>query len=264
MDEACFPDFSNFSLVFSKRPDRKDALMPKLGVNIDHVATLREARRGIDPEPAFAALICEAAGADSIVCHLREDRRHIKDADLYILRKLVRTKLNLEMSIASEIVEVACDVRPDQATLVPEKRQELTTEGGLSVMKHENKLTKIAGLFNKKGIDVSIFIDPDKDEISSAIYIGIGIIEIHTGSYSLAGDKGSQEKEFNKIKKAAEYAMSNGLIVNAGHGLSYANVKRIANIRGINELNIGHSIVSKAVFTGLHKAVKDMKELVKK
>lgn len=237
--------------------------MPKLGVNIDHAATLRQARGGVEPDPVEAALTCEKAGCDSIVAHLREDRRHINDNDVIELRKRVGTRFNLEMSMNADIVDIALKIGPDQITLVPEKRRELTTEGGLSVVKNEKKLAMIAELFNKKGIDVSIFIDPDKNEISSAIYIGIDIIEIHTGSYSLAVNKKSQEKELNKIKKAAEYAMSRGLIVNAGHGLNYANVKRIANIKGINELNIGHSIISKAVFTGLNKAVKDMKALIR-
>ncbi|PIW67576.1 MAG: pyridoxine 5'-phosphate synthase [Candidatus Omnitrophica bacterium CG12_big_fil_rev_8_21_14_0_65_42_8] len=236
--------------------------MPKLGVNIDHVATLRQARGGVEPDPLEAALICEKAGCDSIVAHLREDRRHINDKDIIELRKRVNTRFNLEMSISPEIVDIALKIGPDQITLVPEKRRELTTEGGLSVKKYEKKLAKIAELFNKKGIDVSIFIDPDKDEIRSAIYIGIGVIEIHTGSYSLAENKKSQKKEFNKIEEAAEYAMSSGLIVNAGHGLNYTNVKRIADIKGINELNIGHSIISRAVFIGIPKAVKEMRALI--
>lgn len=236
--------------------------MPKLGVNIDHVATLRQARGGIEPDPVEAALTCEKAGCDSIVAHLREDRRHINDKDVIELRKRVGTRFNLEMSMNADIVDIALKIGPDQITLVPEKRQELTTEGGLSVIKNENKLARIAGLFNKKGIDVSIFIDPNKNEISSAIYIGIGIIEIHTGSYSLAVNGKPQEKEFNKIKKAAEYAISHGLIVNAGHGLNYSNVERIADIKGINELNIGHSIISRAVFTGIPKAVKEMRALI--
>lgn len=236
--------------------------MPKLGVNIDHVATLRQARMGEDPRPLEAALICEKAGCDSIVAHLREDRRHINDNDIIELRQKITTKFNLEMSINPEIVDIALRIGPDQVTLVPEKRQELTTEGGLSVIKFEKKLAKLAGLFDKKGIDVSVFIGTDKDEIRSAIYIGIGIIEIHTGEYSLASNKKSIGREFAKIKDAAEFALSKGLIVNAGHGLNYTNVKQIADIKGINELNIGHSIISRAVFTGLHKAVQDMKELI--
>jgi len=238
--------------------------MSKLGVNIDHVATLRQARGGYEPDPISAAIECEKAGCDSIVAHLREDRRHINDQDIIRLRKSIKTKFNLEMSMNPEIVDIALKIGPDQVTIVPEKRQELTTEGGLSIIKYENKLAKLAELFNKEGIGVSVFIDPDKNEIWPAIYIGIGIIEIHTGSYSLAKDKRSREKEFNKIRQASEYALCKGLIVNAGHGLNYANVKRIADIKGINELNIGHSIISMAVFTGLYKAVKDMKAEMKK
>jgi len=237
--------------------------MPKLGVNVDHVATLRQARGGAEPDPIEAALICERAGCDSIVAHLREDRRHINDRDIIELRKRVNTRFNLEMSINPKIVDIALRIGPDQVTLVPEKRQELTTEGGLSVIKFEKKLANIAALFNEKGIDVSVFIGPCKDEIRSAIYIGIGTIEIHTGEYSMAKDKKSMDKEFKKIKNASEYAISKGLTVNAGHGLNYTNVKKIASIKGMNELNIGHSMISRAVFTGLYKAVKDMKALIK-
>ncbi len=236
--------------------------MPKLGVNIDHVATLRQARGGVEPDIIKAALICEKAGCDSIVAHLREDRRHISDRDVIELRKRINTRFNLEMSINPEIVDIALKLGPDQVTLVPEKRQELTTEGGLSVIKFEKKLAKITALFNEKDIDVSVFIGPDKNEIRSAIYIGIGAIEIHTGEYSLAKDKKSIAREFKKIKDSAEYAISKNIIVNAGHGLNYMNVKPIANIKGINELNIGHSIISRAVFTGLCKAVQDMKALI--
>ena len=235
--------------------------MPKLGVNIDHIATLRQARGGVDPYPIEAVLVCEKAGCDSIVAHLREDRRHINDKDVIELRKKIDTRFNLEMSINPEIVDIALRIGPDQVTLVPEKRQELTTEGGLSVVKYEKKLARITELFREKGIDVSVFIGADKEEIRAAIYIGIGTIEIHTGEYSLAQDKKSMDREFKKIKNAAEYAMSKGLIVNAGHGLNYTNVKRIAGIKGINELNIGHSIISRAIFTGLHGAVKEMKAL---
>jgi pyridoxine 5-phosphate synthase len=236
--------------------------MPKLGVNIDHVATLRQARGGLEPDPVEAALMCEKAGCDSIVAHLREDRRHINDNDIIRLRKRISTRFNLEMSINPEIVDIALKLGPDQITLVPEKRQELTTEGGLSVTKYERRLARIVGLFNAKGIDVSVFIAPNKDEIRSCLYIGVGVIEIHTGEYSLVKGKKALDKEFNKIKHAAEYAISRGIIVNAGHGLNYTNVKQIAGIKGINELNIGHSIISRAVFTGLGKAVKDMKVLI--
>ena len=236
--------------------------MPKLGVNVDHVATLRQARGLSEPDPVCAASICEQAGCDSIVAHLREDRRHINDADIRSLKKNVNTRLNLEMSINQEIVDIARKVVPHQATLVPERRQELTTEGGLSVIKYKRKISRAVDLLRKKGIEVSIFIDPDEREIRAAKSIGVDIIEIHTGKYSLARTKSGVEKEFKKIKHTARYALSLGFVVNVGHGLDYINVKEIARIKGINELNIGHSIISRAVFTGLYRAVKDMKALI--
>ena len=235
--------------------------MPELGVNVDHVATLREARGGREPDPVRAAVICEQAGCDSIVAHLREDRRHIHDADIRALKKAVRTRFNLEMSINAGIVKIAKRVRPDQATLVPEKRQELTTEGGLSVLKNAKKIGRVVEGLRKKGIDVSIFIDPDEREISAAKDIGAGIIEIHTGRYSDAKTKKAVDCEFERIKRSCEFALNMGFIVNAGHGLNYANTKRVAAIRCINELNIGHSIISRAAFAGLYRAVRDMKAL---
>jgi pyridoxine 5-phosphate synthase len=237
--------------------------MPRLGVNIDHVATLREVRKGIEPEPAFAALICEAAGAQAIVAHLREDRRHIKEKDLYILKEVVKTKLNLEMSIASEIVEIACRLKPDQATLVPEKRQELTTEGGLDVISNFKKIKQALGQLEKKHIPVSLFIDPDKKQIEAAKKVGAGIIELHTGRYADAKDKNEQEKYFKEIQTATHYAKNKGLHVFAGHGLNYYNVTRVAKIKEIEELNIGYSIVCRAVLVGLDRAVREMKALIK-
>jgi len=237
--------------------------MPKLGVNIDHVATLREARGGIEPDPVAAALICEQAGCDSIVAHLREDRRHIKDRDIRELRKAVHTRLNLEMSIETSIVEIAKKVLPHQATLVPERRQELTTEGGLSITGMSGKIQNVIESLKEKGIEVSVFIDPDKRQIRAARKIGVDIIEIHTGKYSLALAENTIDREYKKIKEATELALSLGMVVNAGHGLNYRNVRRIARIKGINELNIGHAIISRAVFTGLYKAVKEMKALAK-
>lgn len=236
--------------------------MPKLGVNIDHIATLREARGGREPSPVAAALICEQAGCDSIVAHLREDRRHINDIDVEELKKNIQTMFNLEMSINAEIIEIAKKIKPDQATLVPEKRQELTTEGGLSVVKNKKDTAKAVDELRKKGIDVSIFIDPDEKEIASAKDIGAGIIEIHTGQYSLAGTKRDEEREYKRIKGSLEFALSIGLVVNAGHGLNYQNTGKIARLKGINELNIGHAIISRAVFSGLYKAVKDMKRMM--
>lgn len=236
--------------------------MPKLGVNIDHVATLRQVRSGIEPEPVVAALLCEAAGADSIVVHLREDRRHIKDKDVYLLKDVVKTKLNLEMSLAPDIVDVACSVKPAQATLVPEKRQEVTTEGGLDAISNLKRTKQTAERLKENGIDVSLFIDPDKKQIDAAKKIGVGIIELHTGRY--AGARGEKEKNkyFQELVIAARYAQDKDLIVNAGHGLDYYNVSRVAEIKGIEELNIGYSIVCRAVLVGLAQAVRQMKELI--
>lgn len=236
--------------------------MCKLGVNIDHVATLREARGGVEPDPVEAALLCEKAGCDSIVAHLREDRRHINDEDVKRLKKNIKTRFNLEMSINKDIVETALKIRPHQATLVPERRQELTTEGGLSVIKFKNKIREAIKRLEANGTEVSIFIAPDKDEISLSRDIGAKIIEIHTGQYSLAKTKSSMNSEFKKIEEACVFARKLGFIVNAGHGLNYENAKRIAKIEGMNELNIGHSIISKAVFIGLYNAVKEMKKVI--
>ncbi len=236
--------------------------MPRLGVNIDHVATLREVRKGIEPEPVFAALICEAAGADSIVAHLREDRRHIKERDIYILKEVVKTKLNLEMSIAPEIVEIACRLKPEQATLVPEKRQELTTEGGLDVLSNFKKIKQVLSRLEKHGIAVSLFIDPDKSQIDASKKVGAGMIELHTGRYAEARSEKEQDKYFKELQIATHYAKSEGLHVFAGHGLNYYNVTRVARIEAIEELNIGYSIVCRAVLVGLERAVKEMKMLI--
>ena len=237
--------------------------MPDLGVNIDHVATLRQARLGLVPDPVYAAYLCEKAGANSIVAHLREDRRHIQDKDILLLRQKIKTRLNLEMSIAPSIVSIACKIKPYQATLVPEHRRELTTEGGLDVAANFKKISTAIGKLEKAGILVSLFIDPDKKQIDASKKIGAGIIELHTGRYSEA--KGNREKErfFNEIKQAVNYAGGIGLSVNAGHGLDYANVRRIAGINGIRELNIGYSIICKAIYVGLFKAVEEMRRLAR-
>jgi len=237
--------------------------MAKLGVNIDHVATVREARKTYEPDPVHAAKVCERAGCDSIVCHLREDRRHIKDADVAKLKKLVKTRLNLEMSIAKEIVGIACRIKPDQATLVPEKRQEVTTEGGLDVKKNFTRVAKAVHRLMDSGIDVSLFINPSKEQIFASAKTGAGIIELHTGEYANAVSVSARKKKFNALKKAVEYGLSLGLEVNAGHGLNYENVRDVARIKGMNELNIGHSIISRAVFVGLEDAVKEMMELAR-
>jgi pyridoxine 5-phosphate synthase len=234
----------------------------RLGVNIDHVATLRQSRGGLDPEPTFAALIAESSGADAIVVHLREDRRHIQDADLFILRRIIRTKLNLEMSISPDIVRVAIKVRPDQATLVPEKREELTTEGGLNVTDNRPRIAKAIRDLERKDVRVSLFIDPDKSQIKAARSCGARMIEIHTGRYANASDKTKEKKELNIIRESTKFAKGIGLTVFAGHGLNYCNVFNIVKIKEIEELNIGHSIISRAIFVGLGQAVKEMKEII--
>ena len=236
--------------------------MARLGVNIDHIATIREIRHGNCPEPLFAASICEAAGADSIVIHLRKDRRHIKDEDLYILKKIVKTRLNLEMSIADEIVNIACKVKPDQSTLVPEKRQELTTEGGLDVKSNFKKIAYALSKLKKQNIEASLFIDPDKIQISQAKSLGVENIELHTGRYANAKNKKEQDIYFKELKVAVGFAKKLGLHVFAGHGLDYNNVGKVASINGIEEFNIGYSIVCRAALVGLERAVKEMKALI--
>ena len=232
--------------------------MAKLGVNIDHVATLRQARKGVFPDPVSAASLCEKAGSHSIVAHLREDRRHINDSDVKRLKKTVRTRFNLEMSIVPEIVEIACRLKPHQATLVPEKRQELTTEGGLCIITYRRRLAKVIEQLRKSGIAVSLFIDPDKRQIALAPEVGAKIIEIHTGRYAEAKTKLQRQARLKEIIKATEYAQTLGLTVNAGHGLDYDNVKPIARISGIEELNIGYSIICRSIFVGLEAAVRQM------
>lgn len=234
----------------------------KLGVNIDHIASLRQLRKSNEPEPVVAAGICELAGADSIVVHLREDRRHIQDRDLFILRQTIKTKLNLEMSINKEIVDIACEVGPNQSTLVPEKRQELTTEGGLNVISLEKKAASVVKKLHSRNIIVSLFIEPDKRQVQIAKDIGADAVELHTGIYA----NSKNEKEFNinldKIRECVLYAYKLGLCVNAGHGLDYKNVVGISRIKQIYELNIGYSIICRAVIVGLDKAVREMKQAI--
>lgn len=236
--------------------------MPKLGVNIDHVATVRQARRDIYPNPIDAARTCEAAGAHSIVAHLREDRRHINDQDVQLLRKIVRTRFNLEMSIHPEIIKIACRVAPDQATLVPEKRQEITTEGGLDIIKHFPKIQRAVAKLHKRGIFVSLFIAPDAKQISKAKETGAESIELHTGCYANARIPKAVTRELNRIREAVQLGNTLGLIVNAGHGLNYQNTRAIARIRGIKELNIGHAIIARALFVGLPQATQQMLTIV--
>ena len=233
-----------------------------LCVNIDHIATLREIRHGSEPEPVFAALACQAAGVDAIVVHLREDRRHINERDLSILKGVVKIKLNLEMSIADDIVEIACKTKPDQSTLVPERRQELTTEGGLDVISNFRHIKQAVDKLKKNSIPVSFFIDPDKKQIDAAIKMGVKLIELHTGRYANAKDSNEQDKFLDEIKDAVYYANRKGMKVFAGHGLNYNNVVRVAKIKGIEELNIGYSIICRAVLVGLERAVREMKALI--
>jgi len=237
--------------------------MPELGVNIDHVATIREARKIEYPDPIKAAIVCQRSGADSIVCHLREDRRHIQDRDLYRLKKVVKVKLNLEMATSEDVVKMALVVKPDQATLVPEKRKELTTEGGLNVVSQKAKLKKILWKLKKAGIGVSLFIDPEEPQIKAARDLGIEMIELHTGRYANARTDRLARRELAILKKSAVFAKKLGLKVFAGHGLNYDNTRRLRRIREIEEYNIGHSIIARSVFVGLENAVKEMKALIK-
>jgi len=237
--------------------------MPKLGVNVDHVATVRQARMTVEPDPVIAAGLCELAGADSIVCHLRGDRRHIIDRDLHILRETVRTRLNLEMAAAAEIIRIACKVKPDQATLVPEKRQEVTTEGGLDVRAKFTNIKRAVRKLMDAGIDVSLFIDPDEAQIEASKKTGAEFIELHTGCYANAKSEQEAMKLLTQLKKSTKHASRIGLRVNAGHGLTYQNTRPVALIPDVEELNIGHSIISRAVFVGIERAVREMKELIK-
>lgn len=236
--------------------------MPELGVNIDHIASIRQIRKSIAPQPVLAASICEKAGADSIVAHLREDRRHINDADVFALRKTVKTRFNLEMSIAEDIVAIACRIKPNQATIVPEKRKEITTEGGLDVVLNSNKLKNAVKKLEANGIPVSFFVDPEKKQIEASAMLGIKRIELHTGRYAEARNKAGRIKFLQEIKSAAAFGKKKGMKVFAGHGLDYLNVQEIAKISEIEELNIGYSIVCRAVLVGLFQAVREMKVLI--
>jgi pyridoxine 5-phosphate synthase len=236
--------------------------LPKLGVNIDHVATLREARKIREPDPFLAAQICESAGVDSIVAHLREDRRHIQDGDIKLIKEKINIKFNMEMAAVKEIVDIACAIKPNQSTLVPEKRQEITTEGGLEVLNAQPFLKDCICLLKNSAIEVSLFIEPTPKQVNASKEIGADAIELHTGKY--ANSKGQeQKKELEKLVEAAELGHNLGLKVYAGHGLNYSNVGSVASIPFIEELNIGHSIISRAVFVGLETAVKEMLKLVK-
>ena len=234
-----------------------------LGVNIDHIATLRNARGGAEPDPIHAAQICEKCAVSSITTHLREDRRHIKDKDVRSLIKILKTDLNLEMAVTEEMQKIALELKPHSVCLVPEKREEVTTEGGLDVVGQLSKITKFVSPLVDAGIIVSLFIDPTRDQVIASSKTGAQFIELHTGHYSLVYGTLEEDEAFNDLKEAAELAQTLGLKVNAGHGLNYHNVSRMHEIDGLYELNIGHSIISQAVFTGLESAVKEMMNLVK-
>jgi len=233
-----------------------------LGVNIDHVATLRQARRGRYPDPLHAALIAEEAGADSITLHLREDRRHIQERDVTSLREALQTRMNLEMAVTDEMIRIARRVLPQDCCLVPESRQEITTEGGLNVVEHSARIGDAVKALGASGVRVSLFIDPDLEQIEAAQRGGAPVIELHTGAYA-ESTGAACAREFERLCAAAKFAARLGLIVNAGHGLNYHNVEPIAAIPEIVELNIGHAIVSRAIVDGLAKAVRDMKELMR-
>ena len=232
--------------------------MPRLAINVDHIATIREARGGAEPDPVLAAGICELAGAKGIVVHLREDRRHIQDRDVRLLRQTVKTRLNLEMANVKEIVDIALEIKPDMITLVPEKRKELTTEGGLDVIGNEKKLTKTISKMSRAGIPVSIFIDPDAEQIEAALEVGATYVELHTGRYCDAKNEKERDNEFRLIERSADLAFEAGLRVNAGHGLDYRTTARIAALPTIEELSIGHAVIARAVFVGLDQAVREM------
>lgn len=246
--------------------------MVRLHINIDHVATLRQARRSTEPNPVAAAALAERSGADGITVHLREDRRHIQDRDLHALRHSVRGLLNLEMALSPEILAIALTVRPDEVCLVPEKRQEITTEGGLDAVRDSKRLREFVPKLQKRGILVSLFLDPESEQIQAAAAVGADFVELHTGSYARASGRSARReartkntadrRELERLQRAAALARKLGLRVNAGHGLNYNNVGPITQLEGLEELNIGHAIVSHAVFVGLGEAVRQMRERI--
>jgi pyridoxine 5-phosphate synthase len=236
--------------------------LPTLGVNIDHIATLRQARRTVEPDPVAAAVIAELAGADGITCHLREDRRHIQDRDVQILRQIVRTRLNLEMAATSEMVEIALAIKPDYVTLVPERREEITTEGGLDVAAQLTVYTSVVQQLQAASIPVSLFIDADPAQLAAAAHTSAQFIELHTGSYGEAKTEAEQHKELEILAEGCHKARALGLRVNAGHGLTYWNVRAVAQIEGMEELNIGHTIISRAALVGLDRAVREMRQAI--
>jgi len=236
--------------------------MPQLGVNIDHVATVRQARRTIEPDPVWAAALAELGGADGITVHLREDRRHIQDRDLRVLKETVQVRINLEMAAEEEITRIALDVSPGKATLVPEKREEVTTEGGLDVISQSDRVKACVDALLAAGIEVSLFIDPDARQIEASRALGVKGVELHTGRYADAATPEEQDHEFEALAQAGRFAVDQGLDLHMGHGLTYRNVTRVADLPGVQELNIGHSIVARAVLVGFERAVREMKALV--
>ncbi len=236
--------------------------MATLGVNIDHIATVRQARRTYEPDPVWAAALAELGGADGITIHLREDRRHIQDRDLRILRETVTVKLNLELASNEEVVAIACETHPYQATLVPEQRAEVTTEGGLDVVAHKKRLKDVIARLKDAGIVVSLFLDPDERQIDAGASLGTDAIELHTGAYALAKPGKAQTAELVKLTNAGRLIVERDITLNAGHGLTYRNVQPIATIPQMDELNIGHSIVARALMVGLQQAVREMKNLI--
>ncbi len=236
--------------------------MAELGVNIDHVATVRQARMTNEPDPAWAAALAELGGADGITLHLREDRRHILDRDLEVLRQTVTVKLNLEMACDKDVVDIACRTKPDQATLVPERREEITTEGGLDVVAGRNRVGEVVKQLKDAGVSVSLFLDPEPDQIATGAELGADAIELHTGQYALAKPGQARREQLETLETAAAQIRRLGVALHAGHGLTYRNVRPVAAIEGMHELNIGHSIVARAIMVGFQQAVREMKQLV--
>lgn len=235
--------------------------MPKLGVNIDHVATIRQARRGKEPDPVWAAMKAELGGADQITVHLREDRRHIQDRDVRLLKETVHVKLNLECACEDSMLAIACEILPDRVCLVPEKREEITTEGGLDVVGNFDRVSDSVKRLHDAGIFVSLFIDPDESQIAVSKKLDVEAVELHTGTYANATTDQEQSRELILLENAGQHVLEHGLILHAGHGLNYLNVTDVADIEGMEELNIGHSIISRAVFVGIEEAVSEMKQL---
>ncbi len=236
--------------------------MPTLGVNIDHIATIRQARRTVEPDPIAAAVLAELAGADGITAHLREDRRHIQERDVRLLRSMVRTHLNLEMAATDEMVAIALDLQPDYVTLVPERREEVTTEGGLDVAGQQARMAEVVATLQGAGIPVSLFIDADPSQIEASAAAQAKFIELHTGQYAEAKGEAAQQKELQLLAEGCERAIAAGLRVNAGHGLTYWNVYPVACLPGMEELNIGHTIISRAALVGMERAVREMKRAI--